>query len=71
MGCSLQKSSDRIPSNKRYSINTNTQETPDKKPSLEVFNPILRKVVQVPILVPASKSNIMKRRSTQMMTIGL
>ncbi|CAD8064891.1 unnamed protein product [Paramecium sonneborni] len=69
MGCSIQKSSDRILESKRYSENTNTL-TPDKKPSLDVFNPILGKVVQVPILVPASKSSIMKRRSTQM-TIGL
>lgn len=72
MGCSLQKSADHIHANKRRSINTHTCNivfyinivTPDKKPSLDVFNPMLGKVVSVPILVPASKSSIMMRRST-------
>ncbi|CAD8145561.1 unnamed protein product [Paramecium pentaurelia] len=68
MGCSLRKSYNPNLENKRHSIITHTL-TPDKKPSLDVFNPILGKVVSVPILVPASKSSIVMRRSTQL-TIG-
>ncbi|CAD8060745.1 unnamed protein product [Paramecium primaurelia] len=68
MGCSLQKSSDHKLASKKCSANENIQ-TPEKKSNLEVYNPIIGKMVSVPILVPASKSSILKRRSTQM-TIG-
>ncbi|CAD8074442.1 unnamed protein product [Paramecium sonneborni] len=65
MGCSLQKQKKFETISKRYSTNANTCLTPDQRKSLEVYNPTLGKIVQVPILVPASQSNIMKRRSTQ------
>ncbi|CAD8067998.1 unnamed protein product [Paramecium primaurelia] len=65
MGCSLQKQKQIDIISKRYSTNANTF-SPDQKQSLEVYNPTLGKLVQVPILVPASKSNIMKRRSNQL-----
>ncbi|CAK77914.1 unnamed protein product (macronuclear) [Paramecium tetraurelia] len=68
MGCVFQKQKKFETRSKRYSTNANTCITPDTKQSLEVYNPTLRKNVQVPILVPASKSNIMKRRSTQITT---
>ncbi|CAD8058173.1 unnamed protein product [Paramecium primaurelia] len=68
MGCSLQKQKKFETISKRYSTTANTCITPDQKQSLEVYNPTLGKIVQVPILVPASKSNIMKRRSTQITT---
>ncbi|CAD8158235.1 unnamed protein product [Paramecium octaurelia] len=68
MGCSLQKQRKFETISKRYSTNANTCITPDAKKSIEVYNPTLGKIVQVPILVPASKSNIMKRRSTQITT---
>ncbi|CAD8145292.1 unnamed protein product [Paramecium octaurelia] len=69
MGCSLQKPKKFETISKRYSTNANIL-SPDQKQSLEVYNPTLGKLVQVPILVPASKSNIMKRRSNQL-TPGL
>lgn len=77
MGCSLQKSDKQALSGKRYSTNQNTCNklfrldivTPDKKNSIDVFNPSLGKVVQVPILMPAAKNNIALKRNTQL-TIG-
>ncbi|CAD8146470.1 unnamed protein product [Paramecium octaurelia] len=68
MGCSLQKPPNHNLAKQRFSINIQTL-TPDKKPSLDVFNPTLGKIVSVPVLVPASKSSIVVRRSTQL-TIG-
>ncbi|CAD8069884.1 unnamed protein product [Paramecium sonneborni] len=64
MGCSLQKQRKIETISKSYSTTANAL-TPDQKQSLEVYNPTLGKIVQVPILVPASKSNMMKRRSAQ------
>ncbi|CAD8166571.1 unnamed protein product [Paramecium octaurelia] len=68
MGCCQQKSPNPKIDQNRYQSNANTQ-TQQKRQSLEVYDPIIGKMVQVPILVPAYKSSILKRRSTQM-TIG-